>query len=130
MDGSVRCGGALNGPLFPARREIKSRKCRSSRWYASTVLPALPLSDPMNSLSSALGILIFALLYFRCEFLAVIWAFIPRPVAFCPLNSPQQVCSGTSFLLRDALLPERNRRLQRKRSGHPAFSYGEHGNRS
>jgi hypothetical protein len=78
----------------------------------------------------ALGILILGLLYFRCEFLAVIWAFIPMSAALCPLHSPQKVCSVTSFLLRDALLPELNRRLQRKRSVHPAFSYGEHGNLS
>ena len=26
------------------------------------------------------------------------------PVAFCPLNSPQKVCSVTSFLLRDVLI--------------------------
>jgi hypothetical protein len=57
-------------------------------------------SSPGFTAVSVLGILILALLYFRCEFLVVIWAFIPSPVVICPLNSPQKACSGTGFPLR------------------------------
>jgi hypothetical protein len=55
------------------------------------VVPALPLSDAMNSLSSALGIRILALLYFWYEFLRVIWAFIPTPEPIFLYNSPRKL---------------------------------------
>ena len=53
--------------------------------------------DAMNSLSSALGIRILALLYFWYEFLRVIWAFIPTLDPIFPFNSPRKVCSVTSY---------------------------------